>query len=650
MRIADATVAVARLRQFTSWSGRQFAAESGRSQLLRGKYSKSAPLQGRSAAMTSPNGAAVGRDTRKRKPNTPSDDDLQEEEPMQVFKVVKRLDAKKTGATPSSEQRKSRNTASASSSGSRTLSSFFSRGAASASASSSKPQDGRAMSWHASLGPNESCLIAEYGDPIKTAIDARKLRASQHSLSSPQSTSASSSTSSRQKIAAFDLDGTLIETASGKIAYNFVDENDFRIWGRTPKERQVVVSKIQHEVSQGSLVVIVTSQAGLNKKANRLKTWKKRLQLIAQRLDVPLFVVASVERDVYRKPCAGWVEYLRELWHREGGSDVAELDMEIGACAPAHEDEDRSFFVGDAAGRPASKGKGKQTKADFADTDRKLAHNLHWRFFTPEEYFADESRAAFEWSGHRPTTPPPPNQISTETVSGKSSPSAILASLRDRLLQPNQEQTMLVLVGPQASGKSRFATSLVTEAAPSQTKGAGPSWVRVNRDTLKSTERCLSVAKKALEEGKSVVLDNTNPSIAARAPFLDLVAAADERPQVRLIAVHFDIPLHVAQHNDLYRSKRWHFARVSADDDNGGNHKAKPGKTGKKYSHAMMDALPKPIPPVAFHTYYKNLQVPVVSQVTGSGAEPWDEVVRVPGFEFTAADEWEERAWRKWYA
>ncbi len=42
----------------------------------------------------------------------------------------------------------------------------------------------------------------------------------------------------------------------------------------------------------------------------------------------------------------------------------------------------------------------------------------------------------------------------------------------------------------------------------------------VNRDTLKTPAKCLAVARDALAAGRSVVVDNTNPSIEARAAYV----------------------------------------------------------------------------------------------------------------------------------
>jgi bifunctional polynucleotide phosphatase/kinase len=75
-----------------------------------------------------------------------------------------------------------------------------------------------------------------------------------------------------------------------------------------------------------------------------------------------------------------------------------------------------------------------------------------------------------------------------------------------------KEQELILMVGPPASGKSTFSKRYLIPH----------NYVHVNRDTLQTQEKCLKAVEKALEEGKSVVVDNTNPSKKARADFLNL--------------------------------------------------------------------------------------------------------------------------------
>lgn len=68
------------------------------------------------------------------------------------------------------------------------------------------------------------------------------------------------------------------------------------------------------------------------------------------------------------------------------------------------------------------------------------------------------------------------------------------------------------MVGPPASGKSSFYRYHLEPH----------DYVWVNRDTLKTPAKCREAAKRAISEGKNVAIDNTNPSVSARASFISL--------------------------------------------------------------------------------------------------------------------------------
>jgi bifunctional polynucleotide phosphatase/kinase len=62
-------------------------------------------------------------------------------------------------------------------------------------------------------------------------------------------------------------------------------------------------------------------------------------------------------------------------------------------------DKEKSFFVGDAAGRPAC---ASRKKKDHSLADRLLAINLNLTFHTPEEHFLGHKKASYNAPSFHP--------------------------------------------------------------------------------------------------------------------------------------------------------------------------------------------------------------------------------------------------------
>ncbi|QBC76099.1 polynucleotide kinase/phosphatase [Neophasia sp. alphabaculovirus] len=153
----------------------------------------------------------------------------------------------------------------------------------------------------------------------------------------------------RTKIAAFDLDGTLITTASGA---RFPKNRDD--WRLVPAAR--VLPRLR---SNGFDVVVFTNQANIARGRLTSDDLLHKLKAVETAVGAPLsFYVASHKDDVYRKPHAGmWREMIKQF---------------------ARVDE--AFYVGDAAGRVAPR------RRDFSDSDLLFAKNAGVRFYTPEQF------------------------------------------------------------------------------------------------------------------------------------------------------------------------------------------------------------------------------------------------------------------------
>lgn len=188
------------------------------------------------------------------------------------------------------------------------------------------------------------------------------------------------------KVAAFDLDGTLVVTKGGSKFARSPD--DWRWFGQDrqgefkTKEKLVSLDKAKY------VIVIFTNQGGVvaGKSSKSYISFVKRVSLIHNDLNsdsslIHLLVFASPKvpsiknksimkisssevHNLMRKPKVGMWQELEQI--------LAEKNYFI--------DKANSFFVGDAAGR----------KNDFLDSDLMFAKNIGIEFMTPDDFFAEE--------------------------------------------------------------------------------------------------------------------------------------------------------------------------------------------------------------------------------------------------------------------
>jgi len=99
------------------------------------------------------------------------------------------------------------------------------------------------------------------------------------------------------KIAAFDMDGTIIVTQSGKVFP--VDENDWQIY--SPE----VITSINKLSDDGYKIVIFTNQGSIGVNSVNEKIFKKKIENILQMIKTPVQVFIATQKDIYRKPAPG---------------------------------------------------------------------------------------------------------------------------------------------------------------------------------------------------------------------------------------------------------------------------------------------------------------------------------------------------------
>jgi len=208
------------------------------------------------------------------------------------------------------------------------------------------------------------------------------------------------------KVAAFDLDGTLVRPKKGRVFP--IDEHD---WDWAFPE---VPHKLKQLSKDGYDIVIFTNQKNMHVVDNRYKglTVPQRLALITKKIDmlqknlnIPLSAYVALAGDVFRKPARGMFDLMLDAYHElhvknpqtnnNADSDNPFASDDLFAMPDSAEpssslneliDMKESFYVGDAAGRASCKGVHK----DHSDADRAFAMNTGIRFSTPETFFQNK--------------------------------------------------------------------------------------------------------------------------------------------------------------------------------------------------------------------------------------------------------------------
>ncbi|KNH09608.1 bifunctional polynucleotide phosphatase/kinase [Perkinsela sp. CCAP 1560/4] len=161
------------------------------------------------------------------------------------------------------------------------------------------------------------------------------------------------------RIAAFDFDGCLVKTS---------------LYQREPDAWSVLFPKkteaVLHELSDnGYKLVIISNQGGIGraKKSKNEEISKVKTRVTSfigemqSKKELPMDVLISTNKQsVFHKPDVGMWNFFKENLN----GDV-KIDME------------KSFYVGDAAGR----------RTDFADSDAKFAKSAGLQFFNEKQFF-----------------------------------------------------------------------------------------------------------------------------------------------------------------------------------------------------------------------------------------------------------------------
>jgi DNA 3'-phosphatase len=241
---------------------------------------------------------------------------------------------------------------------------------------------------------------------------------------------------------------------------------------------------------------------------------KTKATMIYDDLKLPFVFISGHSDMYYRKPQLGLWDLLIEYIFK----DAKNIDMHS------------SVFIGDS------------------EADLYFARNTKIKFIHTDSFFLgiqDAKFAKIEDAEH------PLTKWMSNTVHN-------LPPLRA------SSKHLVVMVGSPASGKSYYSKEL-------ENKG----FLRINKDSMKTDKIVEKAFNEGIKEGRSIVIDNTNPTKEARAKWIN--AAKKASYHVSIVWMNFPMP--VVEYLDNYR-----IAKYKSQDYH--------------------------VPLVAMRVYYKKLEVP----------------------------------------
>ena len=224
------------------------------------------------------------------------------------------------------------------------------------------------------------------------------------------------------KIAAFDLDGTLITTQSKRRFPK--DKDDWRLLN------EKVALKLQYLVKEGYTIVVFTNQKNLEKRMSKAD-FKGKCCNIQEAIGVPMLFYVSLEDGYMRKPFPGMFEV-----HKNQHPVMLE----------------ESFYVGDAWSK----------KHCFSNSDLCFAQNCQITFYKARDFFAVAADDCALAEPYVEVTPSPfvdrdPQFVATQL----------------QLRQFLTDKDYVFIVSPPASGKTTFCERYL------------PEFVRLSKDDHK---------------------------------------------------------------------------------------------------------------------------------------------------------------------
>lgn len=262
------------------------------------------------------------------------------------------------------------------------------------------------------------------------------------------------------KVAAFDIDWTIIRTKSGNVFPK--NEDDWELWNDN------VESEIQKLKDSSFKIIFFTNQSGLDKKEKKRKELFTKFSNICKKLGKDIDVFISHEGGYYRKPNTG-------MWDFMVDKSGNKIDMK------------KSFYCGDAAGREKDWIKGK--KKDFSNSDLYFAHNIGLKFYTPDELFDNVKEIKYKYLH----------------------PSFKCNKIKIDPEIDYKRNNLIILIGKPASGKSLVAKYIAEKY----------NCIILSQD-IEKTRKKMETKLKNLIKTNNVIIDSQNPDKKSRKNYINI--------------------------------------------------------------------------------------------------------------------------------
>ena len=331
------------------------------------------------------------------------------------------------------------------------------------------------------------------------------------------------------KVALFDLDHTIIKPSNNR-RFSKTD-SDWEFYNDS------IISKLEYLYKNNYTIIIISNQKGLTNEP-KIKEWKSKINKVFEFINFPITIYASLKDDIFRKPRIGFLTNF--IKH----------------------DPDKSFYCGDA-GNILNERIIENIKIpmDHSDSDLKFAINANLTFVHRDNFCFDKIEDNFCFDKIEDNLSLNKSNILKYPISY---PIIVEGKYKFR---PIKNQELVLMVGFQGSGKSFYCKRYANKY----------NYEIISQDKIRTKNKCLDLCNSLLKNNKSVIIDNTNPSLKIREEYIQI----GKKNNVIIRCFYMKTSVELSKHNNIFRS-------------------------------IISDLVP--VPSIAYNIYKKNFKTPTLNE------------------------------------